>query len=111
MYNPFYHVDVVLKFILLCFGLQVHLYQKIREANITYVSIGHRSSLYGYHDRILRISTFDSNNEQPNWCIEPTRPESSLKFTNLWACSAYHLKKYMVQLHWTIILLYMMLRC
>ncbi|ESW21132.1 hypothetical protein PHAVU_005G044400 [Phaseolus vulgaris] len=62
---------------------EVHLYQKIKAANITYVSIGHRSSLYDYHDMILRISTFDSDNEQLNWCIEPTRPESSLKFTNL----------------------------
>ncbi|BAT93094.1 hypothetical protein LR48_Vigan05g040100 [Vigna angularis] len=62
---------------------EVHLYQKIRAANITYVSIGHRSSLYDYHERILRISTFDSDNEQLNWYIEPTRPESSLKFTNL----------------------------
>lgn len=61
---------------------EVQLYQKIREANITYVSIGHRSSLCDYHNRILRISTFDSNNEQPNWCIEPARSESSLKFAN-----------------------------
>ncbi|WVZ00134.1 hypothetical protein V8G54_026203 [Vigna mungo] len=45
---------------------EVHLYQKIRAANITYVSIGHRSSLYDYHERILRISTFDSDNEQLN---------------------------------------------
>jgi len=84
--NHFYHVHVMLNFtLLLCFGLQVHLYQKIRAANITYVSIGHRSSLYDYHERILRISTFDSDNEQLNWCIEPTTPKSSLKFTNLWA--------------------------
>ncbi|KAL2330942.1 hypothetical protein Fmac_018523 [Flemingia macrophylla] len=62
---------------------EVHLYEKIGAENITYVSIGHRSSLYAYHNRVLRISTFDTNNEQLNWCIEPTRPESSLKFTNL----------------------------
>ncbi|KAH1237372.1 ABC transporter D family member 2, chloroplastic [Glycine max] len=65
---------------------EVHLYQKIGAANITYVSIGHRSSLCAYHDKILSISTFNSDSEQLNWCIEPiepTRPESSLKFTNL----------------------------
>ncbi|KAL5175924.1 ABC transporter D family member 2, chloroplastic [Glycine soja] len=65
---------------------EVHLYQKIGAANITYVSIGHRSSLCAYHDKILSISTFNSDSEQLNWCIEPiepTRPKSSLKFTNL----------------------------
>ncbi|KAG5000366.1 hypothetical protein JHK82_021518 [Glycine max] len=65
---------------------EVHLYQKIGAANITYVSIGHRSSLCAYHNKILSISTFNSDSEQLNWCIEPiepTRPESSLKFTNL----------------------------
>ncbi|KAK7401573.1 hypothetical protein VNO78_13161 [Psophocarpus tetragonolobus] len=62
---------------------EVHLYQKIEAADITYVSIGHRSSLCDYHNRILRIVTFDSNSEQLNWSIGPTRPESSLKFTNL----------------------------
>ncbi|CAJ1958285.1 unnamed protein product [Sphenostylis stenocarpa] len=62
---------------------EVHLYQKIGAANITYVSIGHRSSLNDYHERILRISTFDANTERINWCIGPTRAESSLKFTNL----------------------------
>ncbi|XP_020238735.1 ABC transporter D family member 2, chloroplastic [Cajanus cajan] len=62
---------------------EIHLYQQIGAANITYVSIGHRSSLYAYHNRVLRISTFNTNNEQLNWCIEPTTPESSLNFTNL----------------------------
>ncbi|XP_068499300.1 ABC transporter D family member 2, chloroplastic-like isoform X4 [Phaseolus vulgaris] len=62
---------------------EVHLYQKIAAANITYVSVGHRSSLYDYHNRILRISTYDSNDEQLNWCIGATRPNSYLKFTNL----------------------------
>ena len=66
------------------FCLQVHLYEKIAAANITYVSVGHRSSLYDYHNRILRISTYDSNDEQLSWCIGATRPDSYLKFTNLW---------------------------
>ncbi|KAK7243682.1 hypothetical protein RIF29_38492 [Crotalaria pallida] len=62
---------------------EVHLYQKIGAAGITYISIGHRSTLCDYHDRILRIYTADANNEQPNWSIEPARRESSLEFTNL----------------------------
>ncbi|XP_027341114.1 ABC transporter D family member 2, chloroplastic isoform X2 [Abrus precatorius] len=62
---------------------EVHLYRKIEAAGITYISIGHRSTLYDYHNKILRISTFDSNNEQLNWCLEPTGSESSLNFTKL----------------------------
>lgn len=58
---------------------EVYLYEKIAAVGITYISVGHRSTLCNFHDRILRISTTDSNNEQPNWHIEPTRRESSLK--------------------------------
>ncbi|XP_058768755.1 ABC transporter D family member 2, chloroplastic-like isoform X1 [Vicia villosa] len=58
---------------------EVYLYEKIAAEGITYISVGHRSTLCDFHDRILRISAADSNNEQPNWCIEPTRRESSLK--------------------------------
>ncbi|KAF1866947.1 hypothetical protein Lal_00018333 [Lupinus albus] len=64
-------------------GVTVHLYQRIEAAGITYISIGHRSTLCDYHDTILRISTVDANNEQPNWYIEPTNRESSLKSANL----------------------------
>jgi len=64
---------------LMLFVLQVYLYEKIAAAGITYISVGHRSTLCNFHDRILRISTIDSNNEQPNWHIEPTIRESSLK--------------------------------
>ncbi|CAL0310851.1 unnamed protein product [Lupinus luteus] len=49
---------------------EVHLYNKIGEAGITYISVGHRTTLCNYHKRILRISTVDTKNE-PNWCIEP----------------------------------------
>ncbi|KAE9621521.1 hypothetical protein Lal_00032692 [Lupinus albus] len=62
---------------------EVHLYNKIGEAGITYISVGHRSTLRNYHNRILCISTVDAKTEQPNWCIEYTRHESSLKNTNL----------------------------
>ncbi|XP_061350189.1 ABC transporter D family member 2, chloroplastic isoform X2 [Gastrolobium bilobum] len=62
---------------------EVHLYEKIGVAGITYISIGHRSTLRDYHNRVLRISTIDSNQEQQNWCVESIRRESTLKFTNL----------------------------
>ncbi|XP_057457779.1 ABC transporter D family member 2, chloroplastic [Lotus japonicus] len=58
---------------------EVHLYQKIAAAGITYISVGHRSTLYDYHSKVLRISTLDSKDERPNWCIEPSSREPSLK--------------------------------
>ncbi|XP_045799620.1 ABC transporter D family member 2, chloroplastic isoform X2 [Trifolium pratense] len=58
---------------------EAYLYEKIEAAGITYISVGHRSTLSEFHDRILRISTNDSDNEQTNWRVEPTRRESSLK--------------------------------
>ncbi|KAF7824430.1 ABC transporter D family member 2, chloroplastic [Senna tora] len=56
---------------------EVHLYKKIGAAGVTYISIGHRQTLYHYHNRILRISTLDSNCKEPNWCIESIRCQSS----------------------------------
>ncbi|KAL4365304.1 hypothetical protein HN51_025795 [Arachis hypogaea] len=61
---------------------EAHLYQLIGAADITYISIGHRSTLRYYHSKILSISTADSDDEQLNWSIGPTRHESSLEFTN-----------------------------
>ncbi|GAU33273.1 hypothetical protein TSUD_279470 [Trifolium subterraneum] len=58
---------------------EAYLYEKIEAAGITYISVGHRSTLSDFHDRILRISTNDSDNEQKNWRVEPTKRESSLK--------------------------------
>ncbi|CAJ2659060.1 unnamed protein product [Trifolium pratense] len=58
---------------------EAYLYEKIEAAGITYISVGHRSTLSEFHDRILRISTNDSDNEQTNWHVEPTRRESSIK--------------------------------
>uniref|UniRef100_A0A5B6YMA5 ABC transporter D family member 2 n=1 Tax=Davidia involucrata TaxID=16924 RepID=A0A5B6YMA5_DAVIN len=49
---------------------EAHLYQLIEAAGITYISIGHRSTLYNQHNRILRISTMDPDGTQPNWYAE-----------------------------------------
>ncbi|XP_028115584.1 ABC transporter D family member 2, chloroplastic [Camellia sinensis] len=49
---------------------EVHLYQKIEAAGITYISIGHRSTLYKHHNRRLHISTIDPLSSQRNWCID-----------------------------------------
>ncbi|KAF5733560.1 ABC transporter family protein [Tripterygium wilfordii] len=49
---------------------EVHLYQKIKAAGITYISVGHRRTLYNYHSRILHVTSVDSVNDQQNWHIE-----------------------------------------
>lgn len=48
-----------------------HLYRKIEEAGVTYISIGHRRTLYKYHTRVLHISTLDPTSNARNWYIEP----------------------------------------
>ena len=49
--------------------LQARLYKQIADAGITYISIGHRSTLRHHHNSILHISKLSSG-EQPNWNIE-----------------------------------------
>ncbi|KAI3965962.1 hypothetical protein MKX01_010919, partial [Papaver californicum] len=50
-----------------------HLYKHIEAAGITFVSTGHRRTLYNYHSRVLHISKRDSNSNgsQRNWQIKP----------------------------------------
>lgn len=49
---------------------EAHLYKQLDAAGITYVSIGHRSTLYKYHNQVLRISNVDPLGTQQNWCLE-----------------------------------------
>lgn len=49
---------------------EAHLYRQIEAAGITYISVGHRTSLYKHHNKILRISTADPDSNQRNWFIE-----------------------------------------
>ena len=55
----------------ICLNLQAHLYRLIEEAGITYVSIGHRRTLFNFHSQVLRISKSDS---ALNWSVEPINP-------------------------------------
>ncbi|KAL2475849.1 ABC transporter D family member 2 [Abeliophyllum distichum] len=50
---------------------EAHLYKLIEFAGITYISIGHRSTLYEFHKKVLHISTMDPTTSQRNWNIEP----------------------------------------
>ncbi|KAL0925165.1 hypothetical protein M5K25_003476 [Dendrobium thyrsiflorum] len=59
---------------------EAHLYKQIEAAGITYMSIGHRSTLFKYHRKVLKISKFDLNNNKQNWQLWPinqaTKPQS-----------------------------------
>ncbi|KAJ9562975.1 hypothetical protein OSB04_008135 [Centaurea solstitialis] len=50
---------------------EAHLYEKIDAAGITYISIGHRTSLRKFHKKTLRISPLAVDSDQPNWSVEP----------------------------------------
>lgn len=51
---------------------EAHLYSQIEAAGITYISIGHRRTLYKYHKKVLHISKFNSGNiDDQNWHLEP----------------------------------------
>ncbi|CAA0836547.1 ABC transporter D family member 2- chloroplastic [Striga hermonthica] len=50
---------------------EAHLYKLIEAAGITYVSIGHRRTLYEHHKNVLHISPVDPTGELLNWLVEP----------------------------------------
>ncbi|KAK2997607.1 hypothetical protein RJ639_026555 [Escallonia herrerae] len=51
---------------------EANLYRQIEAAGITYISVGHRRTLYEHHNKILRISTISNDSTKRNWCIEST---------------------------------------
>ncbi|KAB2601767.1 ABC transporter D family member 2 [Pyrus ussuriensis x Pyrus communis] len=55
---------------------EVHLYQQIEKAGITYISVGHRQTLYDFHKKNLRISTKEPTSAEPNWSIESINRET-----------------------------------
>ncbi|XP_052207305.1 ABC transporter D family member 2, chloroplastic [Diospyros lotus] len=55
---------------------EAHLYQLIEAAGITYISIGHRRTLYKYHTKNLHISTLDPLSSHRNWHIESIKQEA-----------------------------------
>ncbi|XP_026395055.1 ABC transporter D family member 2, chloroplastic-like isoform X2 [Papaver somniferum] len=54
---------------------EAHLYKQIEAAGITYISVGHRRTLYEFHCRVLHISKMDtgtdSDGSQRNWLLKP----------------------------------------
>ncbi|XP_076890219.1 ABC transporter D family member 2, chloroplastic-like [Bidens hawaiensis] len=49
---------------------EAHLYDKVNEAGITYISIGHRASLVKFHKKALQITPMRWESTQPNWSIK-----------------------------------------
>ncbi|KAF4393499.1 hypothetical protein F8388_023303 [Cannabis sativa] len=62
---------------------EAHLYQEADKAGITFISVGHRRTLYGFHRRRLNISTMDSIKNQQNWHIELIDHGSSYNLSSL----------------------------
>ncbi|KAF2285366.1 hypothetical protein GH714_002627 [Hevea brasiliensis] len=50
---------------------EAHLYRQIEAAGITYVSVGHRRTLYKHHNMVLRISTADLNRNNGTGTLSP----------------------------------------
>ncbi|KAI3959724.1 hypothetical protein MKW98_018824 [Papaver atlanticum] len=53
---------------------EAHLYKQIEAAGITYISVGHRRTLYEFHCSVLHISKItgsDSDDSQRNWLLKP----------------------------------------
>ncbi|KAI3967265.1 hypothetical protein MKW92_027668 [Papaver armeniacum] len=54
---------------------EAHLYKQIEAAGITYISVGHRRTLYEFHCKVLHISKMDtgsdSDDSQRNWLLKP----------------------------------------
>lgn len=67
--------------------MQARLYQLIEAAGITYISIGHRSTLYKYHKKVLHISTANTTSNQRNWSFKNVGEDSIYDFSKqqLWA--------------------------
>ncbi|KAF9674504.1 hypothetical protein SADUNF_Sadunf10G0134100 [Salix dunnii] len=59
-----------------------HLYRQIEAAGITYISVGHRRTLYDHHSRNLHITTVDPSSNERNWHIEPINRDSLYNVLN-----------------------------
>lgn len=61
---------------------EARLYQLIQAAGITYISIGHRRTLYKYHKKVLHVSTADSSTStQQNWSFKDVEEDPIYDFS------------------------------
>ncbi|PNT17160.1 hypothetical protein POPTR_010G176400v4 [Populus trichocarpa] len=59
-----------------------HLYRQIEAAGMTYISVGHRRTLYDHHNRNLHITTVDPSSNERNWHVEPINRDSLYNILN-----------------------------
>lgn len=62
---------------------EAHLYRLVEDAGVTYVSIGHRRSLYNHHSKVLHIMKMDPKTTERNWYIKPINQETRSSFLEL----------------------------
>ncbi|CAB4307287.1 unnamed protein product [Prunus armeniaca] len=62
---------------------EAHLYQQIEKAGITYISVGHRRTLYDFHKKNLHISTVDPSSADRNWQIKSINKDTLYQLSNL----------------------------
>ncbi|KMT17661.1 hypothetical protein BVRB_2g036070 [Beta vulgaris subsp. vulgaris] len=62
---------------------EAHLYHLIEAANLTYVSIGHRRSLFNYHSKVLHITKMDPQDTECNWTVKPINQEVTSSLSKL----------------------------
>ncbi|KAJ7548280.1 hypothetical protein O6H91_07G005600 [Diphasiastrum complanatum] len=53
------------------------LYRELLAAGITYISVGHRSSLRQFHNHLLTLAPLDDNVDCKNWLFAPMKKEST----------------------------------
>ncbi|KAM1032376.1 hypothetical protein ACFX2I_035962 [Malus domestica] len=61
---------------------EAHLYQQIEKAGITYISVGHRRTLYDFHKKNLRISTAEPSSAERNWNVDSIIQERLYNLSN-----------------------------
>ncbi|KAL8171042.1 hypothetical protein V2J09_022846, partial [Rumex salicifolius] len=57
---------------------EAHLYNLIEAAGITYISVGHRRTLYNHHNKVLQLKRCDPIAAESNWLVEPIVKEVQL---------------------------------
>ncbi|KAG8365308.1 hypothetical protein BUALT_Bualt18G0091200 [Buddleja alternifolia] len=55
---------------------EAHLYQLLESAGITYVSVGHRRTLYEHHKSVLHITPVEPTSSSLNWRFDPINKET-----------------------------------
>jgi ABC-type uncharacterized transport system fused permease/ATPase subunit len=50
---------------------EAHLYKELKRAGVTYISVGHRSSLLQFHANVLQFQRVGGNDSGCTWTVKP----------------------------------------